>query len=98
MTNHTAGPWSLSNPKNPARGYVVGPPNEYGNVPHIASFYENPDSMSAEASDANAQLIAAAPELLEALELANRELELRGITGPAKRKIEEAVNKAKGLQ
>ena len=69
---HTPGPWSLGNAANCGDGYAVcsgafvvarvvgnGYPIGRGHAPD---------------SDANARLIAAAPELLAALEASNREL------------------------
>ena len=68
MIKHTPGPWTIT----------VYPPDDYGaedlcayidgNRKHVAHCMP-PDGTSTELRDANARLISAAPELLEALQL-----------------------------
>lgn len=60
MSKHTPGPWQYW----PSIGQVnrPGDPNQICNIP------PNGDKKPADENDANARLIASAPELLEALE------------------------------
>lgn len=70
MSKHTPGPWSaelmkIGTIKRGTSAYVLLDGDEY-NIAMISSWKSQPDT-AAEA-EANARLIAAAPELLEALE------------------------------
>ena len=67
MSKHTPGPWKVA---KPSRSHANGNPM-YGLVgPEIVADYEDWGF-----TEANARLIAAAPDLLEALKEANKELE-----------------------
>ena len=98
MPAHTPGPWEVAEAGSWAGGkrtsmeYFVRRP---GDDVAIASEIIDPANDDAP-SEANAQLIAAAPELLEALELA---LFVRGTsddTPEVRNKMEQAIKKAKG--
>ena len=98
MPAHTPGPWEMAEAGSWAGGkrtsmeYFVRRP---GDDVAIASEIIDPANDDAP-SEANAQLIAAAPELLEALELA---LFVRGTsddTPEVRNKMEQAIKKAKG--
>lgn len=79
---HTPGPWK----------YVKSIGVYAGDKWEIVSF----GSCSTEEGHANAQLIAAAPELLAALELALQDMIRWGIFGPGRNAVESAIRKAKG--
>lgn len=66
-TQHTPGPWQL----NADNRIVFVPTNGFGND-NIA--FINPEGKAPDLMEANARLIAAAPDLLEALKLAKEEL------------------------
>ncbi len=70
MSGHTLGPWRIlpeecDKPYIRVRGTALGRRFKIANV--ITPCYEGVDSREAEETRANARLIAAAPELLEAL-------------------------------
>jgi len=83
MTKHTPGPWGL---RASARTIEVYPINELGIRPTIAKIEKMPREAVNE-SQANARLIAAAPDMLEALRLVeNQDLML-----PSDREIIKAA-------
>lgn len=92
QTQHTPGPWQYW----PSIGQVnrPGDPNQICNIP------PNGDKKPADENDANARLIAAAPELLEALEMVvNIATHPKATKADIKRIAEEAraaLAKAKG--
>lgn len=70
MSKHTQGPWALlpeecDKPYIRIRGTALGGRYKIANV--LTPVYENVHAREAEETRANARLIAAAPELLEAL-------------------------------
>lgn len=88
MSKHTPGPWTAREPNGPGMGWRVGP----------AWLGEKPWS---DETSANARLIAAAPDLLAALEAATAEIRaIYGDQPPATNSvvmlIEAAIAKAKG--
>src|SRR3990167_8558429 len=65
MTQHTPGPWEASEAKAPANRIIVGPnPHFPGKRMTLADVF---GFTGAESAEANARIIAAAPDLLEAL-------------------------------
>jgi hypothetical protein len=105
MTKHTKGPWDLSNTKTRIIGIKPAPetPDERGNRLAQVIFSYTPDNRDYPACqielEANARLIAAAPDLFYQLKTAIHLLkqcdEFRG--GANIKLMEEAVNKAKGV-
>ena len=95
MSGHTPGPWKLKpgHPwdygpeRKPGAGYIMPPP-AVGTVGAVAEVY---------LSLADAQLIASAPELLEACERALRLLD-HDLCGPIEtvELLKSAIKKAKG--
>ena len=103
-TQHTPGPWfyDWSSKTNGVVnqfhiGPQIGPLDEMGNVEPLITVDNDSDE-----AEANARLIAAAPELLEALAeveifIANMPKGIgRGAAAPVYNKIEAAISKAKG--
>ncbi len=92
---HTLGPWSVVIPKSKqVRMYVARPP-EKGKAAPIVDVGGYGDTL--EQDEANARLIAAAPELLEALEQILSELPDKGvITQLTLRDAVNAIAKATG--
>lgn len=87
---HTSGPWSI------VKAYPQGKSRidiKAGSLCKIARIFHQPA-----AYDANARLIAAAPELLEACEYVLRELQLKwpSFHGDIKAELEVAIAKATG--
>ena len=114
MTKHTKGPWDLSNLKTRIIEIKPAPeaPDERGNrLAHVIFSYtpDNRDYPACQVElEANARLIAAAPELLKALKAILVHFEGRGsmaaISGldfncyaPELELAKEAINKAKGV-
>ena len=100
MTKHTQGPWGLSDD-----GFVVfGPaPDGWGIAQILLYDRKTPGGIDKEEQKANAKLIVAAPELLEALETAVRwlrrlETEYKGCLNEdaIDKHLMKAVVKAKG--
>lgn len=79
---HTPGPWK----------YVKSIGVYAGDKWEIVSF----GSCSTEEGHANAQLIAAAPDMLEACEMALQDMIRLGIFGPGRNAVESAIKKARG--
>lgn len=101
MTNHTPGPWKFD-------AVMPGEPDNLCGTRCVSAEYDAEDQaiayvhpsttgegscwLEAEERDANARLIAAAPDLLEACKLAHRELD----TGPGLEACGNAIAKADG--
>lgn len=86
---HTPGPWyalGLDFAKTKVWEVVAGPKSD--TVVELSLFSEN--------AEADAKLIAAAPELLAACELALKDMIRWGIFGPGRNAVESAIKKAKG--
>lgn len=101
MTNvqHTPGPWRFDTKMNPPQ---IRGPEGYGNSSGLtlAIPHKNP-GLPCEQWEANARLIAAAPELLSALELAWQLIQQSGMSvddrpGSSFDVIRAAIAKAKG--
>lgn len=91
MSEHkyTPGPWyalGLDFAKTKVWEVVAGPKAD--TVVELSLFSEN--------AEADAKLIAAAPELLAACELALKDMARWGIFGPGRNAVESAIRKAKG--
>jgi hypothetical protein len=71
MSKHTPGPWAWANvPTSCGVCFKIGPLYvERGTESHACIYADYPGKMALELGEANARLIAAAPELLEALKL-----------------------------
>ena len=101
-TQHTKGQWSIlpeecDKPYIRIRGNRLGGRYKIANV--VTPIYDGGGSQEAEETRANARLIAAAPELLEALQAALEAL--RGSAGfdeinNAKKQVKAAIAKATG--
>jgi hypothetical protein len=94
MSEHTPGPWLAA--RNQSYWEII-PKNKRENDPFAIgdvcpSDPENPDSGLQEA---NARLIAAAPEMLEALEAALRRFKANRIYGPERNLLEAVIKKAR---
>jgi len=67
MSKHTAGPWKLLKPEGARHSWGILPsPESSGNIPWIADVVLLSEARREE-QEANAHLIASAPQLLEAL-------------------------------
>lgn len=84
----TSGPWSAPD-KGKLRGAVVAKDGEMVCDPSGAGRYE--DEM-----DANARLIAAAPEMYELLALLDNYYAVRGESNSVTKKISQVLKKARG--
>ena len=88
MSEHTPGPWTISQ-GDLGILRLTARPSEMGRTLHLASF--------AEATDADARLIAAAPDLLAALEnIAWPEAVFSDWFMEAQKQARAAIAKAKG--
>jgi len=97
---HTPGPWTTEQHGDYLDVFPVTPGWGYGGVCRIENADIDPIPLRAQA-DANARLIAAAPELLEALELLHRiALQTPQLNNPDDREVIDqawaAIRKAKG--
>ena len=95
MSKHTPGPWEIQEHPNGIYKYISGP--EHLEFAQVVWCMED-DERSPEC-EANARLIAAAPELLEAVEelLACTEGQaIYNFMEPQKKKARAAIAKAKG--
>jgi hypothetical protein len=97
---HTPGPWKVgSSTPDGSRVVAIAPIAWCG---ANSSFSAASQSISAKQALANARLIAASPDLLEALEMvrdADDDCKMDGlptIPGPARARIDAAIAKAKG--
>ena len=99
MSAHTPGPW-LAMPEECDRPYIrirgtkIGKRHKIANV--LTPIYDGVHEREAEQTRANAQLIAAAPELLEALKDVMERLVDRNETDEAAVSARAAIAKAKG--
>jgi hypothetical protein len=66
-TKHTPGPWELSNDHKPSP-YVIRQVGRFGGLASVKFHGFNKTERAREEQAANARLIAAAPDLLDALE------------------------------
>ena len=93
MTKHTPGPWHTTKPIE-SNGYVWVDPSD-GCCGDVATAWPTHQG----SAEANANLIAAAPELLEALEAARRKIEwILPVEWDVMRQIDAAIAKATGEQ
>ena len=78
----TPGPWhaNWTRLNGKAIGFHVAD-ETHGSIRHICEFYDGTEAMPPEEVEANARLIAAAPELLGVLERAIRRLEIAHANG-----------------
>ena len=67
-TQHTPGPWELSNDHKPSP-YVIRQVGRFGGLASVKFHGFNKTERAREEQTANARLIAAAPDLLEALKV-----------------------------
>ena len=95
---HTPGPWRVTEPNGKGNGIKIEGPGDWPRLPEAWIGFLT----RSEEQCANAYLIAAAPDLLEALEMvrdADDDCKMDGlptIPGPARAKIDAAIAKAKG--
>lgn len=98
MSKHTPGPWIGAGPSfgDPLPRYTTEIVTEYeGEDEEVRSICELPFAHHDDENEANARLIAAAPELLEALKEAINLIEtLSPIEGQTVRKARAAIAKA----
>ena len=87
MSNYTAGPWQLQNPEGLLSVQVVKQPDKCICTVYKL-FFEDAEAL------ANARLMAAAPELLEALQAAHRFLRKAGYDMT---EIDHILDKALGV-
>lgn len=93
---HTPGPWSVHLSQSPNSSFVYG--HDGLTVASIGLVY-SPGENHIDIEHANAQLIAAAPDLLEALKAANKALENltgEGHVNNVKAQVRETILKAEG--
>ena len=108
---HTPGPWTKDYYAGYGQGHIFSdnfPKNCIGGreafaICHIPGIYDalgRIDAPAFEMMEANAQLIATAPDMLEALELALRALQITGYEShlheKALKAVSAAISKAKG--
>lgn len=93
---YTPGPWFFGRTGRDKRMILGGPNGKYvttvtiHQIPHLMGLLDEPER------EANAQLIAAAPELLEALEAAHEELGFHYYEPELEKQITNALAKARG--
>ncbi len=93
MSKHTPGPWNIDGGTNSNEDLFIWKTGEYYSGHAIATVHGEIQ----EGSQANARLIAAAPDLLEALVMAKRLINANTLLdagNPANIKIEAAIAKA----
>lgn len=101
---HTSGPWSVGDVDWQVEGFTYQDVHagEYGNqsyrsVAHVQAAWDGEHAEEMTAEDfANARLIAAAPELLEALATFLAEADAGHVTFEADRAARAAIAKARG--
>ena len=97
MSKHTPGPWTLKKDRSP-NGYPHGisaiDPTDELKFEVCAIFGQYNDRVATPMSAANARLIAAAPDLLEACEALIEGMDALGIKGPYLDLARSAVAKA----
>ena len=84
---HTPKPWKIGTRKDGSRWFSLGNPST---GPHYQA--------DVHCSDADAALIAAAPDLLEALLMVRAKMNDWNQKGPTIRQIDAALSKAQGTQ
>ena len=89
---HTPGPWEVS---KAGRSVLAGGVKINQSIGPFAASVGVQNRIDAELR-ANAKLIAAAPELLAACELALQDMIRWGIFGPGRNAVEAAIKKARG--
>lgn len=103
MSKHTPGPWEIKGHPDPCYRYISGP--EHVALARVVWRVEEEDRSPS--CEANAHLIAAAPELLDVLELALRAHGTMLLSDPpqdpwvswaVEQKARAAIAKAKGSQ
>lgn len=100
---YTKGPWKVEEPSKGSRSYTINgeiSDDDFGEELALLRCWENNEKQNKQQKD-NAQLIAAAPELLEACKLAREFLKGWGpkATGTPyndNNPLTEAINKAEG--
>lgn len=95
-SNHTPGPWKMNDLRHQRAGKIkiehdCAVSGQYGLTSHVANVMSR-----SECADGNANLIAAAPELLEACEALLRALPSEFNGSPELRQAHEAISKARG--
>ncbi|WP_445157622.1 hypothetical protein [Halomonas sp. E14] len=95
----TPGPWQRSPSKESGGSFIEHIDAEY--VSHVVAFVHASHGIfdppvATEEDAANAHLIAAAPELYEALEAARSDMKKGGISTATMRKVVDALAKARG--
>ena len=96
MSKHTPGPWEIKRSFDPAHRFICAP--EHLGLAQVVWCMEDEDRSPE--CEANAHLIAAAPELLEMLTLARDRIESVRRSGefdPLIRDIDDAIAKATGV-
>lgn len=97
MSRHTPGPWRLSERPQAGYGVVAEKPKVSGGTDAICTCrpaYRT--DKSHDEAEANARLIAAAPDLLETLKIARKCLRNCHYVGPEREMIDAAIAKAEG--
>ena len=95
MSEHTPGPWEAQPPLNPNDDYAdISGPEHIG----LAAVVWNIDGKPDEVCQANARLISAAPELLEALEIVEPVIDAMTASVEPGRMIRAAISKARGKE
>jgi len=94
---HTKGPWTFGKPKGEEDlvGYVMTPDKKFLIADTYVDYIRG-QGLDQEEQTANANLIAAAPELLEALEYLLNDMQLNDVPTNCVQKAQQAINKAKG--
>lgn len=86
---YTPGPWKVSRPNSRAKWEVRGPGDTFTGVPHGIW-------IAGDITEGNARLIAAAPELLAALEKVEDWLEGCSTIETVRNEVRSAITKATG--
>ncbi len=84
MSNHTPGPWCAQKARG---GWTIRQLRKLGSIPKLIGHIK---------SDADADLICAAPDMLEALQHVLGELDVKGISLAVRYHVEDAIAKAQG--
>jgi hypothetical protein len=99
MSGHTPGPWTVhGRDEGPTRPIIVGCPG-VGPLHRLAAVYQ-PTNKAKHSAEANARLIAAAPDLLDALQFAAMALSdiatarRKGYLAVAEKRARAAIAKA----
>lgn len=97
MSKHTPGPWLLEDRTVYALNSDSSPVNRFWSQVE-RGWADQRERTSFEEAEANARLIAAAPDLLEALSLASQSAGFQYMTHETRNAIDEAIAKATGEQ